>query len=141
MRIRQKRTGTMAMLYGYQDQLRPFRAQRALVVELERKAGFSPRRGSGGGGRKEGRPTEANLDRLEQERQRLIHMETILVLRRIMVERYLDGVEDPVVRLAMEGRFVEGMSWGQVAMKLGSGAAECSVRIMVSRYVSAHPVG
>lgn len=66
----------------------------------------------------------AELTRFEAERNRL--------------EGYLAAVEDPMIRLIMLYRFVDLLSWEEVAGKLGGGNTEYSVKKMCYRYISKH---
>lgn len=49
---------------------------------------------------------------------------------------WIRGVDDPLVRRILILRYVEGLTWQRVAVRLGGTSAD-SCRMMVSRYLSA----
>lgn len=56
---------------------------------------------------------------------------------RLRLEKYISSVDDSLVRMAMTLRFLEGMHWRAVAMRIGGGNTEDSVKKMVYRYIKA----
>lgn len=52
--------------------------------------------------------------------------------------RWLSEVEDPLIYQILYARYVAGKSWLQVAMKIGGGNTEQSVRHLARRYVEKH---
>ena len=61
-------------------------------------------------------------------------------IQRSMVEynrlnRYIANVPDSLTRQIMALRFVNGMSWNQVAMRVGGGNTADGVRMLVNRYL------
>ncbi len=54
---------------------------------------------------------------------------------RLRLERYIASVDDSLVRMAMTLRFLDGMHWRAVAMRIGGGNTEDSVKKMVYRYL------
>jgi hypothetical protein len=57
---------------------------------------------------------------------------------RLRLERYIASVDDSLVRMAMTLRFLDGMHWQAVAMRIGGGNTEDSVKKMVYRYIRRH---
>ena len=53
----------------------------------------------------------------------------------LRLEKYIAGVEDSVVRLAMTCRFVSGLSWQKVARRMGGNNTADSCRMLVKRYL------
>lgn len=51
------------------------------------------------------------------------------------VLKYIDGVEDSLVRQALQLRYIEGKTWDEVAKHIGGGNSSDSVRKAVSRYL------
>lgn len=51
------------------------------------------------------------------------------------LERYIAGIEDSLTRQAFTDRFVYGLPWGQVAMRMGGGNTSDGVRMMCYRYL------
>jgi hypothetical protein len=64
---------------------------------------------------------EANIQRCFYELNRL--------------NRYIDSVDDPQMRMILSLRFVNGLPWRQVAESIGGGNTEDSVRMMCKRYI------
>ena len=60
------------------------------------------------------------------------------VEKRLMLEKYIDTVEDNSMRLAMSYRFISGFSWAEVAAALGGRAKGESIRRAVNRYIDEH---
>ena len=56
----------------------------------------------------------------------------------IRTSSYIQDVEDPLVRSIMRYRFLDGLSWLQVGMRLGSGTPESTVRSIVKAYLKKH---
>ena len=51
------------------------------------------------------------------------------------LNRYIANVQDSLTRQIMALRFVNGMSWNQVAMCVGGGNTADGVRMLVNRYL------
>lgn len=51
------------------------------------------------------------------------------------LNRYIANVQDSLTRQIMALRFVNGMSWNQVAMSIGGGNTADGVRMLISRYL------
>lgn len=64
---------------------------------------------------------EANIQRCFYELNRL--------------NRYIDSVDDPQMRMILSLRFVNGLPWRQVAESIGGNNSEDSVRMMCKRFL------
>ncbi|MBQ2277770.1 MAG: hypothetical protein II333_04295 [Clostridia bacterium] len=51
------------------------------------------------------------------------------------LERYVNTVDDSLVRMAMILRFIDGLSWTAVAVQIGGGNTDDSIKKMVYRYL------
>lgn len=51
------------------------------------------------------------------------------------VEEYIDTIENSRKRLIMKLRYVDGLTWREVAKRLGPGHTEDSVRIEANRFI------
>lgn len=67
--------------------------------------------------------------RYEEQEQRLL-TEMSRMLR--MIEEYPDSL----TRLILRYRFIDGLSWGQIAFKLGGNNTSDSVRMMAQRVIN-----
>lgn len=56
----------------------------------------------------------------------------------IEVEAFIDGIDDVLTQQVFILRFVKGYSWPKVAMEIGGGNTEDSVRKVCSRYLEKH---
>lgn len=54
------------------------------------------------------------------------------------LNRYINSVEDSLTRQILSLRFVNGLSWNQVAMSVGGGNTEGSVKQICYRFVKQH---
>lgn len=61
-----------------------------------------------------------------------------IVAERLKLENYIDTVADPMIRLALTYRFVNGFSWNETAAAIGGRAKGESVRRSVNRYIDEH---
>lgn len=79
----------------------------------------------------------AEMDRMSAEIRGIIAAKRERCLReRIRLERYIASVDDSLVRMAMTLRFLEGMHWRAVAVRIGGGNTEEGVKKMVYRYLA-----
>ena len=107
------------------------------LEELKQKRSGSSQSGTGGpgGGEKAGGRVErlaiAIVD-LENEIQEK-YMDS--VREQIRLERYIADVRDSHLRLIMKQRFIEGLTWREIARRTGGGNTPDSVRMMVRRYL------
>ena len=51
------------------------------------------------------------------------------------LNRYITGIEDAQMRMILSLRYVNGLSWQQVAVNIGGGNTADGVRMMVDRYL------
>lgn len=49
---------------------------------------------------------------------------------------FIDGIDDALLRLAISLRFVNGLSWGQVALHIGGGNTGDGIRKQCDRFLS-----
>ncbi|MBU5627718.1 hypothetical protein KQI82_12440 [Oscillibacter sp. MSJ-2] len=54
------------------------------------------------------------------------------------LNRYISGIEDPLIRSILKLRFIDGFSWLQVAMRVGGDNTADSVRKSCDRYLNSH---
>lgn len=84
-----------------------------------------------------GPPDSGELSRLTAEIRQVIAAKRERCIReRLRLERYIASVDDSLVRMAMTLRFLDGMHWRAVAVRIGGGNTEDSVKKMVYRYLS-----
>ena len=55
---------------------------------------------------------------------------------RISLERYINGIPDSLTRQIFTSRFVDGLTWYQVAMRVGGGNTEHGVKKVCYRYLN-----
>lgn len=82
--------------------------------------------------RERGAGDEAELDELARR------LETHLRQSRreyVRLTEYIQSVADPQMRLILHLRYVNGLSWRQIAQRLGGGNTEDGVRMMRSRFL------
>ena len=53
----------------------------------------------------------------------------------IEIEEYIKAVPDPLVRMAMRHRYIDGLSWVKTALQIGGGNTADSCRMAVDRYL------
>lgn len=53
------------------------------------------------------------------------------------IEEYIAGIEDSVMRQIIRYRYIDGLSWRQVAVRVGGGNTEDSVRKAQDRFLAA----
>ena len=76
-------------------------------------------------------------DALVNLRARISTKQTLVILERDRLEQYVGEIVDPFMRQIMRLRFVNGLSWDQVAACLGNTKGE-SVKKRCYRYVREH---
>ena len=84
--------------------------------------------------------TESKVERLAAE---IVDLQAIIAARQIQciherarLERWISGIPDSLTRQIFHYRFVDGMTWGQVADSIG-GNTEGSVKMICYRYLRA----
>ncbi len=65
---------------------------------------------------------------VEKKHQRCIN-------ERNRLEQYISGIEDSLVRQIFTYRFVEGLTWSAVAVRVGGGNTANSVRMICKRFL------
>ena len=73
-----------------------------------------------------------NLQALISTRQ------TLIVLERDRLERYIGAIDDSIMRQIFTFRFVDGLRWDNVAANMGDGYNTEAIRKAVYRYIKKH---
>lgn len=73
-----------------------------------------------------------NLQALISTRQ------TLIVLERDRLERYIGAIDDSIMRQIFTFRFVDGLRWDSVAANMGDGYNTEAIRKAVYRYIKKH---
>lgn len=68
-------------------------------------------------------------------RARVKFLESESELKRREIERYISNIPEDQVRIIFRLRFLQGMSWGEVAAIIGGGNTENSVKCTCYRYL------
>lgn len=68
----------------------------------------------------------------------LSSLECRLLEKKNEIEQFIANIDDSHARRIVRLRFLEGMSWDQVACKVGGGNSEDSVRKYLDRYLEKH---
>ena len=86
----------------------------------------------------DGMPRGGSLDLMKEE---LIDQKTVLehkrwelVLLKAETERTLNELNDSLLRLILSKRYIDGKSWAAVAIEIGGGNTEESVKMMEYRF-------
>lgn len=64
--------------------------------------------------------------------------QTLIVLERDRLERYISAIDDSIMRQIFTFRFIDGLPWIQVAANMGEGYTLEAVRKAVYRYIKKH---
>lgn len=64
--------------------------------------------------------------------------QTVIVLERDRLERYIADIDDSNIRQMFTLRFIERLSWDRVAANMGEGYLQDTVRKAVYRYIRQH---
>ena len=68
-----------------------------------------------------------------------LYVSLIDELREQIVERVCESVTDPVVREIITLRYLDNLSWRDIAQQLGGGNTPDSVRMLLNRYLARNP--
>ena len=77
-------------------------------------------------------------DALVNLKARISERQTLAILEREKLERYIGTVDDPFMRMVFRFRFVDGLSWEGVAQSLDRVEKWESVKQLCYRYVKTH---
>ncbi len=77
-------------------------------------------------------------DALVNLKARISARQTLAILEREKLERYIGTVDDPFMRMVFRFRFVDGLSWEGVAQSLDRVEKWESVKQLCYRYVKTH---
>lgn len=72
--------------------------------------------------------------KLSERIETLEELETELVSKVADVEKFICGITDSHIRRIVRMRAIDNMSWNEVAIHIGGGNTEDSVRMMYNRY-------
>lgn len=79
------------------------------------------------------------------DRQQIAELRKIISDKRVRcirernrLENHIASVKDSLVRQIMTLRFVDGLSWQGVAMRIGGGNTENNVKKIIHRYLRSH---
>lgn len=81
---------------------------------------------------------ERAIERLEHLRRMYEYRLERYQKELIEVEAFIDGIDDVLTQQVFILRFVKGYRWSKVAMEIGGGNTEDSVRKVCSRYLEKH---
>lgn len=120
------------------QQLRQYRHIKANILLLEQELDelilkSSPHDGTGGGKGKSDTVAQIVLQR-EKKRERI----KLLTERKKAIEDYLTACDD-YFGVLLRWHYAEGKTWTNIAMTIGGGNTESSVRMGCHRYVRNHP--
>lgn len=128
---------TRDILSAYRRQLRVVQWQRRRVQEL--RYGTQSRsavgRGSGCGD-----PTAQTVERLDAARKELTKQLMLLRWRRGILDCYLRTVSDPMTRRILYLRYWKGLTWQQIAQRIGGNMTGDAARMSANRWLDAHPL-
>lgn len=82
-----------------------------------------------------GRDVKKYEKQLTALRQRLNRRLEQLIQQRDKLEKYLDTIDDSMIRLILTLRYVECLSWRQIAQRIGGGNTPDSVRKIHDRFL------
>ncbi len=80
-------------------------------------------------------PPETDV-RVAAIRKIILEKRSRCLRERERIERYIASVDDSLIRIALTLRFVDEMGWRAVAMHIGGGNTEESVKKMVYRFLN-----
>ena len=79
---------------------------------------------------------------MERAAAEIVDLQAIIAARQIQciherarLERWISGIPDSLTRQIFQARFVEGMTWAQVAEAVGGKNTEGSVKMACNRYL------
>ena len=82
-----------------------------------------------------GDPTATLAAEIEDLKAIIAAKQLQCIHERNRLERYINGIEDSLTRMIFKLRFVNGLTWYQVAMHIGGGNTEDSVKKTCYRYL------
>lgn len=90
------------------------------------------------------RPPHSVVSKVERLAAEIVDLQAIIAARQIQciherarLERWINDIPDSLTRQIFQYRFAECMSWQQVAMCVGGGNTEGSVKMICYRYLAA----
>ena len=119
---------------------REIEADQRRIEELERVAG-APSSSNLSGMPRAPHSTDSKVERMAAE---IVDLQAIIAARQIQciherarLERWISEIPDSLTRQIFSLRFAERMSWVQVALRVGGGNTEGSVKMICYRYLKA----
>jgi len=108
------------------------------LQELEAKAEPGAQRvGTRGGGYVSDRVGDCASEIADQDLRRIIEAKQRQCLyERNRLERYISGIDDSLLRQIFTYRFINGLTWGQVAACVGGNNTGDGVRMLCKRFLS-----
>ena len=87
--------------------------------------------------RGQGDPHSAEAIKIElAEQAELVELQVRqMEIERKRIDKWISGIQDPLVYMVLYSRYVDGLSWNKIALKIGGGNTEQSVRHLARRYV------
>lgn len=89
-----------------------------------------------------GMPGGSESNKLERYAAEIVDLQSIIaakqrqcIYERSRLERYIAGIPDSLTRQIFTLRFVNGLSWNQVAVSIGGGNTEAGVKMLCYRYI------
>lgn len=87
----------------------------------------------------------SNSSKVEHEAAEIVDLQAIIAARQIQciherarLERWISAIPDSLTRRIFMYRFVDGMTWLQVAMNIGGGNSESAVKMLCHRYLKSY---
>lgn len=116
---------------------------REIEADQERLEALRARASSPSGPNLTGMPSGGSFDnRLERYIAEIVDLEAIIqakitqcIHERNRLERYIAGIPDSLTRQIFTLRFINGLTWLQVAFSVGGGNTEQSVKMTCYRYI------
>ena len=114
------------------------------VLEYERRLAVLRTRGeSVSSPRYNGMPKNMSTESVVEKRAiKIIEAENVLLetltryyIERVKLERWIAAIPDSLTRQIFTARFVEGLTWAEVAEYIGGGITESGVRMICYRYL------
>lgn len=88
----------------------------------------------------------ATVSKVERYAEEIADLEAIIAAKqqqciheRNRLERYIADIDDSLTRQIFKLRFVKGLSWVQVAQRIGGSSTEKSVSVICYRHIKKHP--
>ena len=84
----------------------------------------------------EGIDTDEYERRVRRLQRKLVKRKEKLLQLQEEVNEFINNIEDSLIRQAITLKYVDGMSWENIAKKMGSSTTPDSIRMAVNRYMN-----